>query len=234
MGEVKTILFVCTGNTCRSFMAENLAQKYLSGSFPAVQIISAGTGAYENDPPSPQALQVMREKGLEVKDHRARLLTPKMVEEADLVLVMTTRQKEDVLRIMPEAAPKVHVLKEYARDPQKEAEQIEEARLLAQEIESKKQSFWQEHGKEIEDLQKRRRECASRLAEIERELAAWEERYAAVAAKEEMRLSALERDLYNPDIMDPFGQTLDCYRACAGELEECISRALHRFLSTGQ
>lgn len=116
MSQMKTILFICTGNTCRSYMAETIGKDHLSRNKKAagVQLISAGTGSFPDEPASVLARTVMEEMGFNLADHRAKNLTVEMVRGAQLVLTMTGSQKKQVLALVPEAAGKVSLLKEYA------------------------------------------------------------------------------------------------------------------------
>lgn len=112
----KTILFVCTGNTCRSYMAQAIAENYLverGDQGYGVKILSAGTGALNGQPPSPHALTVLAEMGLPARQHRSTLLTSGLIREADLILAMTKSHKDSVLQIDPQARDKVFLLKEY-------------------------------------------------------------------------------------------------------------------------
>ncbi|MCK9268353.1 MAG: low molecular weight protein arginine phosphatase [Alkaliphilus sp.] len=114
---MKTILFVCTGNTCRSVMAEALFKHMLADrkdKLKDIKVISAGIYAWEGDKASYGAEKILKEKGINVTEYSSRLLTPKLVEEADLVLTMTSNHKRAVLGMCPKAGTKVHTLKEYA------------------------------------------------------------------------------------------------------------------------
>lgn len=84
------LLFVCTGNTCRSPMAEALARHSLAGRGSAdVEVASAGTSAWPGSPASAEVPQVLDEIGVDLGHHEASLLTPEQVEWADLILVMS-------------------------------------------------------------------------------------------------------------------------------------------------
>jgi protein-tyrosine-phosphatase len=107
------ILFVCSGNTCRSPMAEALARKIASRrGIEDLNVSSAGTNAWDNVPATDEALLVGMERDIDLTGHRARKLSPAIVSEADLIFVMTPGHLEQVKQLGGRG--KVHVIDEYA------------------------------------------------------------------------------------------------------------------------
>ncbi len=89
------ILFVCTGNTCRSPLAEVIARNALrERGWSGVSVGSAGVFASEGSPASEGALEAARRAGLDLSGHRSRLVTPELVEAAGLVLTMTRGHRD--------------------------------------------------------------------------------------------------------------------------------------------
>ena len=97
MAGMKTILFVCTGNVCRSPMAEGLFQHAIRGRRD-FQAVSAGVGALEGQPPSVHAVRALRELGVDISNRRSRMLTRELVEEADYIFGMTHSHVDSINR----------------------------------------------------------------------------------------------------------------------------------------
>ncbi|MDY0323553.1 MAG: low molecular weight protein arginine phosphatase [Candidatus Carbobacillus sp.] len=111
MESKKRILFVCTGNTCRSPMAEALARRYWGED--QVEVLSAGLFAIEGESASPEAQLVLEEEGIDLSQHRARPLTSELLEEADLILTMTRAHRQMLLSLYPEHEHKIWTLKAW-------------------------------------------------------------------------------------------------------------------------
>ncbi|MBN4050666.1 MAG: protein tyrosine phosphatase [Alkaliphilus sp.] len=111
---MKTILLVCTGNTCRSSMAEGIL-KNLCRSVNDLKIISAGISAVNGSSAASKSIEVMKEKEICLLNHTATVLTEKMVLASDLILTMTLAHKHAVISMMPAAKVKTYTLKEYTR-----------------------------------------------------------------------------------------------------------------------
>ncbi len=110
------LLFVCTGNTCRSVMAEAIFKHYwsISQRSDKISVGSAGINAVEGSNAALEVKRLLAEEGVGLSDHSAKNLTPEMINYASLILVMTVDQKKILENKYPEARGKVKLLKEFA------------------------------------------------------------------------------------------------------------------------
>ncbi len=115
------VMFVCTGNICRSSMAEEMMKSLLKekGLEDRFSIYSSGTAVDKSRAASDNAISALKEIGLDLTAHRSKHTSRELIDKADLVLAMTSRHKDYILSIMPEAGEKVFTLIEYAGDGEK-------------------------------------------------------------------------------------------------------------------
>jgi protein-tyrosine-phosphatase len=108
------ILFVCTGNICRSPMAEGLLKKMASDNQWSLEAQSAGLAAFNGVPAMQEAIEACNEKGIDISAHQSQPLSKTLVLESTLILTMTDKHKESILRKMPQLADKVSLLSDFA------------------------------------------------------------------------------------------------------------------------
>ncbi len=113
------IVLVCTGNTCRSPMAQTLLRELIRiqyGDEDAVRVMSAGVAAGTGSPASSQAVDVMDERGLNLSEHCSRPLDDAVMNVADLVLTMTRGHRAAILAAWPEMHDRVFTLRRDGGD----------------------------------------------------------------------------------------------------------------------
>ncbi len=110
---MSTVLVVCTGNICRSPIAEGFLRQLLEDrAIKDVEVESAGVSGLQGYPADPEAVRAAAEQGVDISEHRARKVRRRMVEQADLIVAMTAEQKESVTDLVPSAADRTFTLKE--------------------------------------------------------------------------------------------------------------------------
>ncbi len=115
MPHKATILTVCTGNVCRSPLAEQLLTSHLR-TIPGVTVHSAGTHALVGEPMPAKTREIARQYGIRnVAAHRARQLNEDLLESSDLILTMTREQRREVVELNPRTIRRVFTIREFAR-----------------------------------------------------------------------------------------------------------------------
>lgn len=154
---MKNFLFVCTGNTCRSPMAEALLRAKAGERFG---VRSAGVFAADGIPAAGDAIQALSERGVDFSGHKSRRLDLDSARWADVILTMTKDHKRSVQQQFPETAGKVYTLKEYSDDDPEVKKIWERLEACYAELEIERALS---HQKEVEDLETERARLEQRL-----------------------------------------------------------------------
>ena len=114
---LKNILFVCTGNTCRSPLAEGIAKKlFLHGKRKNYNVGSAGSAAVDGVPASPLAVEVANANAIDLTKHQARFLSRTLVSDADLIIALAASHRDTVGVIEPPALAYTYLLTDFCDD----------------------------------------------------------------------------------------------------------------------
>lgn len=108
------VMFICTGNICRSAMAHAMLEKKAKQENKDIEVYSCGIFAENGDIPTNEAIQVMKEYNIDLTKHRATNIRNSNIKDMDIILCATTSHKNNVLIMYPELKGKVYTMKEYA------------------------------------------------------------------------------------------------------------------------
>jgi len=126
------ILFVCTANIVRSFMAERiLIERLKKDKKTGIEVSSASVIDMDGIPADPTAVEILHEHGLDGAGHHSRLLTEDLVSQADMIIVMEDIHKKGILGQYPEAEGKIHLLKSFSPDYNEEYADIKDPYKLS-------------------------------------------------------------------------------------------------------
>ncbi|MFD1852185.1 low molecular weight protein arginine phosphatase [Oceanobacillus bengalensis] len=190
------ILFVCTGNTCRSPMAEGL----LKHKMPEIEVQSAGIYAGENQQANEKAIQVLRKRHISI-NHRTQAVGRDLLEWAEIVLTMTSGHKRSMMLDFPDYQEKIFTLKEYVAEGDKE--------------------IWKEVIQAYANLEEKRLKIVQEQRQKKNQVH-FNQIVEDYLQDDINHIRSLESNLINYDISDPFGGDIRTYEATLEELDQYI------------
>ena len=111
------IMFICTGNICRSAMAHVMLEDKAKKQNKDIQVYSCGIFAQNGDKSTQEAIEVMKEYTINLENHRATNIRNSDIEQMDIILCATTAHKNNVINMYPNLEEKIFTMKEYVEYP---------------------------------------------------------------------------------------------------------------------
>ena len=111
------IMFICTGNICRSAMAHVMLEDKAKKQNKDIQVYSCGVFAQNGDKSTKEAIEVMKEYTINLENHRATNIRNSDIEQMDIILCATTAHKNNVVNMYPNLEEKIFTMKEYVEYP---------------------------------------------------------------------------------------------------------------------
>ncbi|MEA3506738.1 MAG: low molecular weight protein arginine phosphatase [Elusimicrobiota bacterium] len=119
--RINKITFVCTGNTCRSVMAEKIFNRMVRGTeLENIESDSSGTAAMPHYRVFGDLKEVIEENGLSADGHVPRMVSSKIMEESDLIIVMTEAHRKNIMERFTGCKDKIFLLSEFAGEDSKD------------------------------------------------------------------------------------------------------------------
>jgi len=228
------ILFICSGNTCRSPMAEKILEDMLSDSEVSgrVRVFSAGLNAFSGGELSLQARKIMQKEGVEISNHQVRPVNEEMLEGADLILTMTVQHKMSIFNLFPEIQKqKIYTLKEFAEDTDLLDQRIKKIDRLSSILKRERQKVLNSNKDKLERLKSRKKELQKELDEVNEKIEDINRKLSETEKPYKRKISKIQEKNRDFDISDPYGYPDSIYRTCFYEIKKTLKKVKKELLN---